>query len=190
MCRFGSPAWYCRQSQIEKGESRLICQPIVRVQKTCAACRGSAPSRRIENATALAARKAPTKTSFARGRARASGYEAQRGASSRGANFVQPESATAAPRAAGEVTSQKPQIRKSGGSASFVFELETYCVKGYATQAKASVTASLVPPNRRPTRARPSTHSRSNRIELRCAAGRSSHLPVQPRIRQPGRYDS
>ena len=35
-----------------------------------------------------------------------------------------------APRATGELTSQKPQIRNSGGSASFVFELETYCVNG------------------------------------------------------------
>jgi len=60
----------------------------------------------------------------------ASGYDAQSGPRTSGANFVQPESATAAPRAAGEVSSQKPQIRKSGGSASFVFELETYCVKG------------------------------------------------------------
>src|SRR5207247_7844401 len=125
----------------------------------------------------------PTKTSFARGRARASGYEAQSGASSSGANFVQPESATAAPRAAGDVTSQKPQIRNSGGSASFVFELETYCVKGYATQAKASVTASRVPPKRRPTSANPSTQRRSNRIELRCAAGRASHFPLQPGLR-------
>src|SRR3954452_10370440 len=182
MCRFGSPAWYCRQSQIEKGESRLICQPIVRVQKTCAACRGSAPSRRIENATALATRKAPTKTSFARGRARASGYEAQRGASSRGANFVQPESATAAPRAAGEVTSQKPQIRKSGGSESFVFELDAYSVKGEASHAKASVTASRVPPKRSPTSPTPKTQSSSKRIELKWAAGRSSHFPLQPRI--------
>jgi len=85
------------------------------------------------------------------------------------------------------VTSQKPQIRKSGGSASFVFELETYCVKGYATQANASVTARRVPPKRRPTSARPSRQSRSKRIELRWAAGRSSHFPVQPRIRYPGR---
>jgi len=41
------------------------------------------------------------------------------------ANFVQPESATATPRAAGEVTNQKPQIKNSGGRASFVFALET-----------------------------------------------------------------
>ena len=54
-----------------------------------------------------------------------SGYDSQSGASSRAANFVQPASATAAPRAQAEEASQKPQIRKAGMIASFVFELET-----------------------------------------------------------------
>ena len=53
------------------------------------------------------------------------GYESHSGASSRAANFVQPASATAAPRAHAEEASQKPQIRKAGMIASFVFELET-----------------------------------------------------------------
>src|SRR5205823_10439418 len=183
MCRSGRPAWYCRQSQIENGESRRICQLIVRLQNSCAAASGCGSSRRIEKTPSVAARKAPRKTSFWRGWARASGYDAQSGASRSGANFVQPESATAAPRAAGQVTSQKPQIRNSGGSASFVFELETYCVNGYATQAKASVAASLVPPKRRPTSARPSRQRRSNAIELAWAAGSVSHLPLQPNAR-------
>ena len=56
--------------------------------------------------------------------------EAQSGTSSSEANFDHPESATPTPRAAGELTSQNPQIRNNGTSASFVFELETYCVKG------------------------------------------------------------
>ena len=46
------------------------------------------------------------------------------------ANFVQPESAASTPRATGADTSQKPQTRKHGMIASFVFEFETYCVNG------------------------------------------------------------
>src|SRR5436190_10077396 len=160
-CRSGRPAWYCRQSQIENGESRPICQLTLWFQKTSTACSGCGSSRRTENATSVASTNAATNASFSRGRLSPSGYEAHNGPTSSGANFVQPESATAAPRAHGEVTSQKPQIRKSGGSAAFVFELGTYCVKGYGTQAKASVGARRVPPEGSPTRANPSTQSRS-----------------------------
>jgi hypothetical protein len=46
------------------------------------------------------------------------------------ANFVQPANATAAPRAHGEVTSQKPKIRSTAGIESLVFEFEAYCVNG------------------------------------------------------------
>ena len=53
------------------------------------------------------------------------GYESQSGASSSAANFVQPASATAAPRAQADDASQKPQIRNAGMIASFVFEFET-----------------------------------------------------------------
>ena len=73
------------------------------------------------------------------------------------ANFVQPASATAAPRAHGDDASQKPQTRSAGMIASFVFEFETYCVNGYAAQANASVAASRSPPKRRPTSASPSS---------------------------------
>src|SRR5512132_1041134 len=123
-CRSGRPAWYWRQSQIENGDSRSTCQPSVRSQNTRAAWTGLGSSRRIEKAARVAAAKATAKRRV--GRSRLSGYEAQSGPRSNGANFVQPASATEAPRAQGEVTSQKPQIRNSGGSASFVFELETY----------------------------------------------------------------
>src|SRR5204863_4882816 len=175
--------WYCRQSQIENGESRRICQLIVRLQNSCAAASGCGSSRRIEKTASVATRKAPRKTSFWRGWARASGYEAQSGASRSGANFVQLEIATAAPRAAGQVTSQKPQIRNSGGSASFVFELETYCVNGQAAQANASVTPRRGPPKRNPTSARPIRQRMSNVIDAACAAGKVSHLPLQPKAR-------
>src|ERR671935_1121367 len=168
MCRSGRPAWYWRQSQIENGESRRTCQLTVRFQNSCVAATGCGSSSRIENAASVTTTNPATKTAFALGRRSASGYEAQSGPTTSGANFVQPDSATAAPRANGEVTSQKPQIRKSGGSASFVFELETYCVNGYAAQANASVAASRGPPKRSPTSARPSRQSRSKPTEARC----------------------
>ena len=72
--------------------------------------------------------------------------------------------------------SQKPQIRKAGMIASFVFECETYWVNGYAVQAKASVAASRWPPNRRPTRTRPSR--RAGRKHRREAAAGGVALPV------------
>ena len=52
------------------------------------------------------------------------------GATSSAANFVQPASAEKTPRAHGDVTSQKPQMRNAGSSASFVFALDAYCVNG------------------------------------------------------------
>ena len=52
------------------------------------------------------------------------GYESQSGASRSAANFVQPASATAAPRAHAELASQNPQIRSAGMIASFVFEFD------------------------------------------------------------------
>src|SRR5690242_11124951 len=165
MCKSGRPAWYWRQSQSENGASRRICQLIVRFQNSCTAPIGCGSRKTIEKTASVTATKPATKTAFARGPRSASGYEAQSGPTMSGANFVQPDSATAAPRANGEVSSQKPQIRKSGGSASFVFELDTYCVNGYAAHAKASVAASRVPPKRSPTSARPARQSRSNPIE-------------------------
>src|SRR3989440_517478 len=97
----------------------------------------------MEKATTVAARNPPRKTSFSRGRARESGYEAQSGATSSGANFVQPASAEKAPRANDDVTSQKPQIRKSGGRASFGFEFDTYCGNGHAAPIRLDSVADL-----------------------------------------------
>ena len=66
---------------------------------------------------------------------------------------------------------------------SFVFELETYCVNGYAAQANASVTASRSRPKRQPTSASPIRQRRSKAIAVKCAAGRRSQCPLQPNIR-------
>src|SRR6266545_1270789 len=93
-----------------------------------------------------------------------------------------PGNATATPRAQAELTSQKPQMRNTGTIESFVFDIDTYCVKGYAAQANANAAASHGPPNRKPTRPSPSRQRTSKRIEVRWTAGRSSHFPDQPRI--------
>ena len=56
------------QSHSENGDSRPICHPSVRSQKTRAAWSGFGSSSRIENAASVAARKPARKESFARGR--------------------------------------------------------------------------------------------------------------------------
>ena len=148
------------------------------VQKTCASWNGSDASSRIEKTASVAAAKPSAKRQLGL----RPGYVSQSGTTSKDANFVQPESAASTPRAAGLETSQKPQTRKHGMIASFVFEFDTYWVNGYAAQANASTAPSRWPPKRSPTRKRPSSVSRSNAIEVKCAAGRSSHFPLQPRI--------
>ena len=67
----------------------------------------------------------------------------QSGATISDANFVSPDNAQRAPREAGDETSQNPQMRKHGSSASFVFEFDAYCVNGYAAQANVSMAAEL-----------------------------------------------
>ena len=106
----------------------------------------------------------------AAGRARP-GTTAQSGATSSGANFVQPASARNAPRAQRRPsTSQKPQIRNAGRIASFVFDLDAYCVNGYAAHANASVAASRLAaeaPARRARGRRCRARSKSDRREVR-----------------------
>jgi hypothetical protein len=117
-----------------------------------------------------------------RGRQRTSGKVSHSGATTNVANFVHAESATKTPRAHGDVTSQKPQIKNAAGIASFVFELETYCVNGYAAHANGSSAPSNAPPKRKPTSASPMTHATSNAIDVKCTAGSSLfHLPDQPK---------
>ncbi len=65
--------------------------------------------------------------------------------------------------------------------ASFVFELDTYCVNGLAAHAKGSVAPSRWPPKRRPTSIRPKIVIRSNAIAVACAAGSLSQRPLQPK---------
>ena len=178
--RSGSPrAWYCLQSQSDHGAERPIWKLNVLVKKTCASCSGWGSSKRIENAASVAAAKPSAKRQLGL----RPGYVSHSGATTREANFVRPESAAIAPRAAGAETSQKPQTRKHGMIASFVFEFETYCVNGYAAHAKPSTAASLGPPNRSPTSQRPSSVSRSKAIAVKCDAGRSSHFPLHPSAR-------
>ena len=131
-----------------------------------------------------AARSAPAKISAVRASSsgtRGRSPTAARPAARRTSSRPRTRRTRRAPRR--EVQSQKPQIRKAGMIASFVFELEAYCVNGYAAQANASVTPSRLPPNRRPTSPSPSRQSRSNAIDVKCEAGRSSHFPLQPKKR-------
>src|SRR5262252_3968570 len=117
--------------------------------------------RMIENAASVASTKpAAARTTCSR----VMRYVIHIGATSSAANFVQPASAENAPRAHGDVNNQKPQMRNAGNSASFVFELDAYCVKGYAAHANASVPANSGPPKRKPTSASPRMQIRSNAI--------------------------
>ena len=110
------------------------------------------------------------------------GYVSHIGATTSVANFVQPESAAAAPRASGELASHSPKMRNTGTIASFVFDIDTYCVKGNAAHANTSAAPSQRPPKRRPTSPSPSAQRTSKMIDVRCTAGRLSHFPDQPRI--------
>ena len=83
--------------------------------------------------------------SCGRGRRSGPGYVSHIGATTSVANFVQPDSATLAPRNHGTFTSQKPKIRKTGTIASFVFDIDTYCVNGNAAHANASAAPSQRP---------------------------------------------
>src|ERR1041384_3053015 len=95
--------------------------------------------------------------------------------------FTQAPSAEKIPRPAGDDDSQKPQMRSAGVIASFEFAFSVYAVNGNEAHAKGSVAASRHPPNRRPTSSSPKIASRSHAMLVKCAAGRSSHLPGQPK---------
>ena len=125
-------AWYWRQSQSENGESRSICgrdRPVpedargverVRLEQQHPerGDRRRVRSRRRRSAPCAGSAGTPGRSPTAARRA------APRTSST-------PASAGEEPRApSARSTSQKPQIRKAGMIASFVFELETYCVNG------------------------------------------------------------
>src|SRR4051812_18560895 len=181
-CRSGIPrAWYCPQSQSENGECRSNWETNVRSQKSRSACEGLGSSSSTQKAASVVARNAPAKTSSGRGLRGPSGYVAQSGTTISDAIFVQPASAVPTPRPTGDEQSQKPQTRNAGMIASFVFALSAYAVNGYATQAKASVTASRQPPNLLPTRKSPNSRITSHAMLVKCPAGRSSQRPGQPK---------
>src|SRR5215471_12822711 len=101
--------------------------------------------RMIENAASVASTNpAAARTTCSR----VMRYVIHIGATISAANFVHPASAENAPRAQGDVSNQKPQIRNAGSNASFVFELDAYCVNGYAVHANASVPPRSGPPKR------------------------------------------
>ena len=65
------------------------------------------------------------------------------------------------------MSTANPQMRSAGAIASFVFELDAYCVNGHAAHVNAAVAASRGPPKRRPTTASPTIASKSNRIDVK-----------------------
>ncbi len=110
------------------------------------------------------------------------------GASANGANLVRPASAPTTPRAGADVTTSSATTSSSDTSASFVFDDSVHSVNGYAAHAYASTTPSVGPRTRRPSQYSPSSVSRSNTIAAACAAGRSSHVPLHPKISRKGTY--
>ena len=72
--------------------------------------------------------------------------------------------------------------------ASFVFAFSVYAVNGYAAHANASSAARRRPPNRSPMRTSASTASRSNAIDVACAAGSESHFPLHGKTATAGTY--
>src|SRR5439155_19012243 len=171
-CRSGNPrAWYCRQSKVENGESRLTCHDSVRSQNTRTAWSTFGSSSSTKNdatvATTKPAANAPSRRRVTR---TPSGYVAQSGTTRSAANFDQLASAENIPRAHDEVSNKKPQIRNAGRIVSFVLELDTYCVNGDAAHEKASDAPSSGPPSRSPTRPSPTRPTRSKPIYVACAA--------------------
>ena len=71
---------------------------------------------------------------------------------------------------------------------SFVFAFSAYAVNGYATQANARIVASRGPPNRSRRATSPRRASRSNAIDVACAAGSESHFPLHPKTSVAGTY--
>src|SRR5688572_28920330 len=149
---------------------------MVRSQKVRAASHSDGSRSRIENASALAPTNAAAKRSTRR--SSKTGYVAHSGATSSAPNFAHPASATDAPRAQSDVTSQNPKSRNAGMIASFVFAFSVYAVNGYAAHANPSSTASLRPSNRSPMSTSATTASRSNAIDVAWAAGSESHFPL------------
>ena len=117
-------AWYWPQPQSENGESRSSWKPNVRSPKTRAAWSGSGSSSRMRKRRERRADERRARSASRAGSRQPFGYVSHSGASSSAANFVQPASATAAPRAQAEEASQKPQIRNAGMIVSFVFEFD------------------------------------------------------------------
>src|SRR5919106_6412926 len=93
--------------------------------------------------TETSANTLPNATIARRSRA---GYVSHSGTVRSVANFVHAASAASPPRAGGAEAAKNPQIRSAGMTASFVFELEAYCVNGFATHASANTAARRLPP--------------------------------------------
>ena len=144
------------------------------------------------NASATAPAKPAAKASAARGlgirRSGALVCVANSGASTSGANFVSPASATIAPRATGRPATHSAASTSSATSASLEFVIDAYSVNGNVTQQYASTIPRSGPRTRRPTRKHSRQASRSKVTAAKWAAGRSSHFPLHGMTCSNGMY--
>ena len=99
-----------------------------------------------------------------------------------GESFDSAASASIAPRAAGRASSAIIHASSAPTSASLVFRLSAYSVNGLAAQPNAISTPSLRDPSRQPATNSPRMAAMSKADAATCAAGRSSHRPLHPRI--------
>ena len=187
--RSGIPrAWYCPQPQIENGDSRSSWKAIVRSQNVRSASPRSGSSRRTENASdgrrdergdERAARPCAGRSP--------SGYVSQSGTSEQRGELRPARERGRRPRARGRGREQKPQTRSAGIDR--VVRVRHQRVRRERdtrpTRTRASLRGGAAEAQRRRARG-PSSASRSNAIDVACAAGSSSHLPAQPKAATAG----
>ena len=119
-------------------------------------------------------------------RVRHSGYVAQRGivVRARTSSSEEREEPPRAPRRREE----EPKMRNAGRIESFVFDIDAYCVNGYAAHANGSVAASRRRRTASPRARAPSCRAGRTRATVQCAAGGRPTCPVQPKSEEnPGR---
>ena len=151
----------------------------VRSQKTRSSCSGLGSSSTTENAASVAASEA-RRRSAATGRR--SGYVSQSGATTSDANFVQPESAHE--RAAADRRRDEPEAPDEEARHQRVVRVRARRVlreRIRGPREREHGARAAAPPKRRPTSHSPSMQRRSNAIDVKCAAGSESHLPLQPK---------
>ena len=182
-------AWYWPQSQIENGDSRPSCQPSVRSQNDARRVRATfGSSRRIENASDRARRAKPSDEAAHAARRATPGTSTQSGATQQRGE-LRPARERDERRRARTATSrsQKPQIEERGHDR--VVRVRARRVlrervrgPGERQRRREPLAAEAPPDEREPEHAEQVEGERRSQ----CAAGSSSHFPVQPKSAYPG----